>query len=94
MTREKLLLKPHWDCADIKAYIGCEKSKAYEIINAVKKFYGGAVIGLPSCVQRDKVLVFLGTSIERETYILKILKKGGKCCSGKETLQERNLQGL
>ena len=78
MTREKLLLKPAWNCADIMAYIGCKKTKAYQIINKVKKFYGGAIIDLPSCVQRDKVLVYLNTSVERELYIKELLKEGGK----------------
>ena len=69
------MLKANWNAQNIMDYVGCGKSKAYEIISTVKKFYGGAIIDLPSCVQRDKVLVYLGTSIEREIYILNERRK-------------------
>ena len=55
-------------------YIGCKKSKAYQIINKVKKFYDGAIKDLPSYVKRDSVLVYLGSSLERELYILELMK--------------------
>ena len=77
MTREKLLLKPHWDYKDLMDYIGVGKSTAYQIIKVVKRFYNGEIIDQPSYVKRDSVLVYLGTSIERETYCLKLLKEGG-----------------
>lgn len=75
MTREKLLLIPHWNAKQIMAYVDCKKTKAYEIMATVKKFYNGTIIGLPSCVKRDSVLVYLGTSIEHENYIIETLQE-------------------
>lgn len=76
MKEKTLLLKPHWNYKDLMSYVGCEKSKAYQIIKVVKARYGGKIAELPSCVKRDSVLAYLGTSIERENYVLKVLKEG------------------
>lgn len=58
------------------SYLGCQKSKAYEVISIVKKHYGGATEFGTGYVKRDSVLAFLDTSIERECYIDECLKKG------------------
>lgn len=59
------------------SYLEVGRTKAYEIIKAVKRFYNGAVPNETSWVKRDSVLNYLGTSIERELYINETLKKGG-----------------
>ena len=63
------MLKPHWNYQDICIYCECRKSKAYEIIKVVKEKFNGSIRFNPSCVKRDSVLAFLGTSIERELYV-------------------------
>lgn len=78
MKREELLLKPNWNYRDISFYCGCQKSKAYQIMKVAKQDFGGKVLLFPAFVKRDSVLLALGTFIERETYILNTLKKGGE----------------
>lgn len=56
-------------------YIGCGKTKAYEIMKAVKRFYDGAVPNLTEYVKRDSVLNYLGTTIYHELYIDEQLKR-------------------
>lgn len=72
-----LLLKPTWNYRDIMAYAKCGKTKAFEIMRDGKKKYGGCVQISHQLVRRDSVLIVLGTSIEREIYILNQIKKGG-----------------
>ena len=75
MTRDCLLLKPHWDYVDICVYVGCKKSKAYQIIDKCKKELGGSIRFNPHCVTRDSVIAYCGSSIERELYILNLKRK-------------------
>ena len=75
MAVQNLLDKCVWNSKDIMAYIGCGKTKAYEIFNAVKRFYNGAIPNLSEYVKRDSVLNYLGTSIEHELYINKERRK-------------------
>lgn len=75
--RLDLLTKPHWTYKDICEYAGCKKSKAYEIMDICKKEFNGELRFNQSCVSRDSVLNYLGTSIERETYVKECLEKGG-----------------
>ncbi len=73
--KQDLLTKPHWNYLDICEYVGCKKSKAYQIIETCKKQLNGAIRFNPSCVSRDSVLAYLGTTIERETYIKECLER-------------------
>ena len=68
-VRQDLLLKPMWTVADVMAYVGCKKTKAYEIMARCKKRFNGSIPNEPSVVTRDSVLNYYGTSIEREFYI-------------------------
>lgn len=77
MTRQALLLKPIWNNENICFFAECKKTKAYEIMKVAKQKYNGKVACDSRCVKRDSVLLVMGTSIEREVYLLKILKKGG-----------------
>ena len=76
LSREELLLKPHWNYEDICAFVDCKKSKAYQIIAIVKKEFNGSIKYNPSFVKRDSVIAYLGSSIERELYILEERRKG------------------
>lgn len=76
MTRQNLLLKPNWNCQNIMDYLECGKTKAYEYMAKARKHYNGSVSGNSDVVKRDSLLLTIGTSIEREIYILKNLKKG------------------
>lgn len=67
--KKDLLSKPHWNVSDLMEYVGCKKTKAYEIMKICKKKYGGAIRFERSYITRDSVLAYLGTSIERETYV-------------------------
>lgn len=64
-----MLQKPHWSAKDIADFTGFGKTKAYEIMQIVRKEYGGTIKHLPSFVRRDSVLAFLGTSVETEIRI-------------------------
>lgn len=75
MDRQELLLKPHWNNKDICDYVECKKSKAYQIMGIAKTKFNGVVCFNSRCVLRDSVLQVIGTSIERETYILKQIKE-------------------
>lgn len=85
MTRRNLLLKPNWNCRDICSYLECGKTKAYEYMRVAKKHYNGKVDGNSEVITRDSLLLTIGTSIEREIYILKTLKR--KEAKNEETLQ-------
>lgn len=85
MNRLQLLSKPHFDYHDVMTYIGCGKTKAYEVMKICRRKYNGAIPHEPQCVTRDSVLVYLGSSIEREVYCKKILEEGGR---DEKTLQE------
>lgn len=73
--RDELLLKPHWDYVDICMYVGCQKSKAYQIMHIVRKKFNGSIRHESSYVKRDSVLEYLETSIERETYIKDLIER-------------------
>lgn len=88
MTREKLLLIPNWTCKDVCFYSNSKKTKAYEIMKLAREKYNGGVSFNSQCVSRDSVLLVLGTSIEREIYILKQLKERR---TNEETLHSRAL---
>lgn len=75
MTKEELLLKPCWNYKDVMFYCGVKKSKAFEIIKLCKEKLNGAVRFNDHAVKRDSVLTYMGTDIERETYILRQLNK-------------------
>ena len=75
MKRENLLLKPTWNCQNIMDYLECGKTKAYEYMQKARKHYNGSVSGNSDVVKRDSLLLTIGTSIEREIYILKTLKR-------------------
>lgn len=57
------------------SYLGIKKTKAYEIMDKVKRFYNGSVPDFKGYVKRDSVLNYLGTSIERELYVLEQLER-------------------
>ena len=78
MTRANLLLIPHWTYKDVCFYSNSKKTKAYEIMKVAREKYNGKVGFNSQCVSRDSVLLALGTSIEREIYILNQLKGKGK----------------
>lgn len=75
--RTELLLKSVWNYKEVMEYIGCGRTKAFEIMKKVKRFYNGAIPDLNEYVKRDSVLNYLGTSIEHELYINNLMKKGG-----------------
>ena len=68
--KKDLLTSPCWTYKSIMEYIGCRKTKAYEIMSKVKRFYNGAIPNEPSFVTRDSVLAYLKTSVERELYVI------------------------
>ena len=70
-SKKDLLLMPVWNYHDVMLYCDVKKSKAYEIISICKKQLNGAVRFNPHGVKRDSVLEYLGTSIEKESYVLK-----------------------
>lgn len=72
--RKELILNPCWTYKDVMAYCQVQKSKAFQIIDLVKKQFNGSVLFNPHVVKRDSVLAFRGTSIERERYIIKQLE--------------------
>lgn len=76
--KKDLLKSPIWNYKAVMEYIGCERTKAFEIMKKVKRFYNGAVPDLNEYVKRDALLNYLGSSIERELYIDNLIKKGGK----------------
>lgn len=78
MIRQELILCPVWNYHDIMKYLGIGKTKAYEYMHIAKTKYNGKVIGNTQQVKRDSLLLTIGTSIEREIYILRTLKKGGE----------------
>ena len=75
MEKTELLEKPVWTYVDVMFYCNVRKSKAYEIIAICKKELNGTVRFNPHGVKRDSVLQYLGTDIERETYISKSIHK-------------------
>ena len=77
MNREELLLKPNWNYHDVMNYIGCQKSKAFQLMKIARDEYGGTIRFNSQCVSRDSILLTLDTNIERETYILNLIRKGG-----------------
>ena len=70
MTRSELLLCPNWNYHDICEYVGCKKSKAYELMAVAREKYKGSVRFNSRVITRDSLLQAIGTSIERELYIL------------------------
>lgn len=76
--KKDLLKSPIWTYKAVMEYIGCKRTKAFEIMKKVKRFYNGAVPDLNEYVKRDALLNYLGSSIERELYIDNLIKKGGK----------------
>ncbi len=90
MSKEELLLTPNWNYKDVMSYVGCEKSKAYMLMKIAREDFNGNVRFNSQCVKRDSLLQVIETSIERELYILQILKKGG--IYGEKTLQESQIQ--
>ena len=88
MAVQNLLVKPHWNYKDVMEYVRCGKTKAYEIMAKVKRFYDGKIPNLSEYVKRDSVLNYLGTTIYHELYINQILEKGG---NNYETLHERKV---
>lgn len=79
-----MLTKSSWTYKDIMSYLDVGKTKAYEIMKMVKRYYNGAIPNLTEYVKRDSVLNYLGTDIERETYIERRVRDF-------ETLQEREV---
>lgn len=75
MNKQDLLLQPVWDYHDVMEYCGVKKSKAFEIIKVCKTQLNGTVRFNKHGVKRDSVLEYMGSDIERETYILKQLEK-------------------
>lgn len=88
MKTINLLAKPIWSVKEIMQYTDFGKTKCYELMKVAKTKYQGCVGLSSSVVKRDSVLLALNTSIERETYVIKVLKKGGK---DEETLQNWKL---
>ena len=74
--RKELILKPAWDFHDVMKYTGRKKSKAFQIMQLVKEQFNGKVLFNPHVVKRDSVLAYLGTSVERERYVIKQLEEG------------------
>lgn len=72
--RKELLGKPAWNYKHLMLYTGYKKSKCFLIMKLVKKQFNGKVTFNPHVVKRDSVLEFLGTSIERERYVIKQLE--------------------
>jgi len=72
--RKELLLKPNWNYQDVMAYCQVQKSKAFQIMDIVKKQFNGNVLFNPHVVSRDGVLAYMDTSIERERYVIRQLE--------------------
>lgn len=87
MSSEKLLLKPIWNYTNICDYLGCKKTKAYELMKIARTKYGGSVRGNSSFITRDSLLLTIGTSVEREIYILREIKRK------EEKLNANNIKG-
>ena len=79
---------PNWDYRIIMQYCDVGKTKAYEIMDVCRKKFNGAIRFVPSCVKRDAVLSYLGTSIERELYIASQIERE----KYEKRLHERELQ--
>lgn len=75
MKRQDLLLKPMWDIKDVMAYVGCKKTKAYEIMARCKQRFNGSIPNEPSVITRNSVLNYYMTSIEQELYIKGLIEK-------------------
>ena len=75
MTKQELLEMPVWTYHEVMEYCNVKKSKAFEIIKTCKERLNGNVRFNPHGVRRDSVLTYMGTDIERETYILRQLNK-------------------
>lgn len=73
-TTQDLLLKPMWSVTDVMAYVGCKKSKAYQIMARCKQRFNGSIPNEPSVVTRNSVLNYFKTSIEEEIYIKGIIE--------------------
>ena len=71
MNKKDLLEKPVWNYYDVMFYCHVRKTKAYEIMTICRKELNGAVRFNPHGVKRDSVLEYLGTTIEKEIYVLK-----------------------
>lgn len=72
--RKELTLSPAWTYKDVMAYCQVQKSKAFQIMEIVRKQFNGSVLFNPHVVKRDSVLAYMGTSIERERYIIRQLE--------------------
>ena len=75
MTKKEMLEMPCWSFHEVMEYCGVKKSKAFEIIKVCKERLNGVVRFNKHGVKRDSVLEYMGSDIERETYILKQLEK-------------------
>lgn len=73
-----LLFKPHWTAKNISTYTGFGLTKSYEIMAVCRKKYGGTIPDLPSCVSRESVMAYLGTTTKKEIEIFKERRKGNK----------------
>lgn len=86
MKRQDLLLKPHWNLRDVMDYVGCKKTKAYEIMARCRQRFNGSIPNEPSVITRDSVLNYYKTSVERELYIKEEIERAN------EKLHERKLR--
>ena len=77
MNKRELLLKPNWNYHDVCEYVGCQKSKAYQLIDIAKKQFNGSLRFNSQCVKRDSLLQALETTIERELYVLNQMNERG-----------------
>lgn len=72
--RTQLLSMPTYTYHEVMKMCQVKKSKAFQIMEIVRKQFNGSVLFNPHVVKRDSVLAYMGTSIERERYIIKQLE--------------------
>ena len=76
MNRNELLLLPNWTYKDVCDFFNIKKSKAYQIMKIAREEFNGNVRFNSQAVKRDSLLLAMGTTIEREIYILNQMKGG------------------
>lgn len=68
--KEHILSKPVLRLTDIKKLTGYANTTAYQIMRECKEKYNGTVTTRNDAIKTESLFKFLGTSLERELYLL------------------------
>ena len=71
----KLLAKASWSAKDIAKYVECSENKARKIMKIAIKDFNGRLKYEISAVRVDAIMNYLGTTREREIFIIQEIMK-------------------